>query len=225
MVIKGIWIKLIHGIFQLICHFELLIKIILCRVLWKFKKVTCPRKVSRSLLTMLFSPEKWLYFRKLGFCGKKNNCTKCSLNSIVQVCLTRFSLFKSDNIVQFLFSIEIQDGTFFFEKQELNSGLKKITCFKKRHISKEHCSRKVNSNFVVKKRVFFTFAVIILFPLPCLSDSSLAQNHSLMFSEVSPSVSFKVLSINCSLTNWNFVFLCNLCDLSNMCSWCIYLQK
>lgn len=52
---------------------------------------------------------------------------------------------------------------------------------------------------------FFTFAVIILFHLPCLSDSSLAQNHSPMFSGVSPSVSFKALRYKCSLTSLNFV--------------------
>lgn len=76
---------------------------------------------------------------------------------------------------------------------------------------------------------FFTFAVIILFHLPCLSDSSLAQNHSPMFSGVSPSVSFKALRYKCSLTSLNFVFfynLCNICDLAiNACSWCIYLHK
>lgn len=139
----------------------------------------------------------------------KNNCTICSLNSIVQVCLTSFSLFKSDNIVLFLFSIEIQDGTYFKKKkQELNSGLKKkITCFKKGISLKKIVQEKLIQILLLKKLgFFFTFSVITLFPLPCLSDSSLAQNHSLMFSEVSPSVSFKALSIKCSLTSWNFLF-------------------
>lgn len=147
----------------------------------------------------------------------KNNCTICSLNSIVQVCLTSFSLFKSDNIVLFLFSIEIQDGTYFKKKKrELNSGLKKkITCFKKGISLKKIVQEKLIQILLLKKLgFFFTFSVITLFPLPCLSDSSLAQNHSLMFSEVSPSVSFKALSIKCSLTSWNFLFFFAICTIS-----------
>lgn len=89
----------------------------------------------------------------------KNNCTICSLNSIVQVCLTSFSLFKSDNIVLFLFSIEIQDGTYFKKKkQELNSGLKKkITCFKKGISLKKIVQEKLIQILWLKKLGFFFY--------------------------------------------------------------------
>lgn len=127
--------------------------------------------------------------------------------------------------------IEIQIGHC-FEKRKLISEEKKnvkkyIYIYLKALLKNSLC----DWNLWVKDKCFFffTFAVIILFHLPCLSDSSLAQNHSPMFSGVSPSVSFKALRYKCSLTSLNFVFfynLCNICDLAiNACSWCIYLHK